>query len=50
MAERLNKSLLYTFGVGDLFFTLMINMELYFFPAFLTDYAQFSLGIVGQIL
>ena len=50
MAERLNKSLLYTFGVGDLFFTLMINMELYFFPAFLTDYAQFSLGVVGKIL
>jgi Na+/melibiose symporter-like transporter len=50
MAERLNKSLLYTFGIGDLFFTLMINMELYFFPAFLTDYAQFSLGVVGRIL
>ena len=50
MAERLNKSLLYTFGVGDLFFTLLINMELYFFPAFLTDYAQFSLVVVGQIL
>jgi Na+/melibiose symporter-like transporter len=50
MAERLNKSLLYTFGVADLCFTLMINMELYFFPAFLTDYAQFSLGVVGKIL
>ncbi len=50
MAQRLNKSLLYTFGVGDLFFTLMINMELYFFPAFLTDYAQFPLVVVGQIL
>jgi len=50
MTERLNKSLLYTFGVADLCFTLMINMELYFFPAFLTDYAQFSLGVVGKIL
>jgi len=50
MAERLKKSLLYTFGIGDLFFSLMINMELYFFPAFLTDYAQFSLGIVSWIL
>jgi Na+/melibiose symporter-like transporter len=28
----------------------MINMEMYFFAAFLTDYAQFSLIIVGQIL
>ena len=50
MAERLNKPLLYTFGVGDLFFSLLINMELYFFPAFLTDYAQFSLFVVSQIL
>ena len=50
MAERLNKTVLYTFGIGDLFFTLLTNMELYFFTAFLTDYAQFSLVIVGQIL
>jgi Na+/melibiose symporter-like transporter len=50
MAEKLNKSLLYTFGVGDLFFTLLTNMEIFFFTAFLTDYAQFSLVVVGQIL
>jgi glucuronide carrier protein len=28
----------------------MISMEVYFFTAFLTDYAQFSLVIAGQIL
>ncbi len=50
MAERLNKSLLYTYGVGDLFFSLMIGMELYVFTLFLTDYAQFSLVLAGQIL
>jgi glucuronide carrier protein len=50
MAEKLNKSLLYTFGIGDLCFTLMVNMELYFFPAFLTDFARFSLIIVSMIL
>jgi glucuronide carrier protein len=50
MAEKLNKSLLYTFGTGDLFFTLMVNMELYFFPAFLTDFARFSLVILTLIL
>ena len=50
MAERLNKSLLYTYGVADLFFNLMISMEVYFFTAFLTDYAQFSLALAGQIL
>ena len=48
--DRLKKSLLYTYGVGDLFFALMVNMEAYFFTAFLTDYAQFSLTITGQIL
>jgi len=48
--ERLKKSLLYTYGVGDLFFALMVNMEAYFFTAFLTDYAQFSLAATGQIL
>jgi len=50
MTEKLQKSVLYTFGVGDLFFTVMVNMEIYFFTVFLTDYAQFSMGTVGQIL
>ncbi|HJX34308.1 MAG TPA: MFS transporter [Desulfatiglandales bacterium] len=50
MAERLKKSLLYTFGVGDLFFTLLVCMEVYFFNAFLTDYAKFSLVIVSFIV
>ena len=50
MAERLKKSLLYTFGVGDLCFTLMVCMEIYFFIAFLTDYAKFSLVIYSVIL
>ena len=31
MAEKLKKSQLYTFGVGDLCFTLLATMELYFF-------------------
>jgi Na+/melibiose symporter-like transporter len=48
--DRLPKSVLYTFGVSDLFFGLMISMELFFFSAFLTDYAQFPLKIVGQIM
>jgi GPH family glycoside/pentoside/hexuronide:cation symporter len=50
MAERLNKALLYTYGVPDLCFSLMINMEVYFFMVFLTDYAHFSLVLAGQIL
>jgi sugar (glycoside-pentoside-hexuronide) transporter len=50
MVERLRKSLLYTFGVSDLFFTLMVCTELYLFSAFLTDYAQFPPKIFGQII
>jgi Na+/melibiose symporter-like transporter len=50
MVERLRKSLLYTFGVSDLFFNLMASIEGFPFAAFLTDYAQFSLAIVGQIM
>jgi Na+/melibiose symporter-like transporter len=50
MAERLKKTLLYTYGVPDLFFSVMINMEVFFFAVFLTDYAKFSLVVVGQIL
>jgi Na+/melibiose symporter-like transporter len=50
MAERLSKSLLYTYGVADMFFLLMINVEMLYFAAFLTDYAQFSMAVTGAIL
>jgi Na+/melibiose symporter-like transporter len=50
MADRLKKSLIYTYGIADLFFGLLIAMEVYFFPIFLTDYARFSLAIAGNIL
>jgi Na+/melibiose symporter-like transporter len=50
MTERLRKSLLYSFGVGDLCFTLLVCIELYFFSAFLTDYAKFSLKIYSIIV
>jgi len=50
MTEKLNKPLLYTYGIGDLGFVLITNMELFFFAAFLTDYADFSLSITGYIL
>jgi Na+/melibiose symporter-like transporter len=50
MAERLGRSLLYTYGIADLCFMFLVNMELVFFPKFLTDFAEFSLAIVGQIV
>ncbi|MBP1624944.1 MAG: sugar (Glycoside-Pentoside-Hexuronide) transporter, partial [Acidobacteria bacterium] len=48
--ERLPKRILYTYGVSELCFSLMVGMEVYFFSAFLTDYAQFPLKLAGQIL
>ena len=50
MTERLDRSLLYTYGIADLCFMFLVNLELVFFPRFLTDYAQFSLAIVSQIV
>src|SRR5512139_1209879 len=50
MAERLSKSLLYTYGIADMFFILMVNMEMFYFTAFLTDYAQFTMAVIGIIL
>ncbi len=50
MAERLKKSVLYTYGVADMFFLLMVDLELFYFAAFLTDYAQFPMTITGLIL
>ena len=47
--EKLKKSLLYTYGIGDMFFVLMVSMEMYYFTAFLTDYAQFPLKTVSAI-
>lgn len=48
--NRLNKSVLYTFGFADFGFHLMVSMETMFFAAFLTDYAKFPLIVAGIIL
>jgi Na+/melibiose symporter-like transporter len=50
MTEKLSRSLLYTYGIADLGFVLMVSMELYFFSAFLTDIAKFSLSLTGYVL
>ena len=50
MVERINKTLLYTYGIADLGFVLMVSMELYLFSAFLTDYAEFSVPMTSFIL
>lgn len=50
MTERLKKSVLYTYGVADMFLLLMLSMEMFYFTAFLTDYARFPMAAVGVIL
>jgi Na+/melibiose symporter-like transporter len=50
MAEKLSKSLLFTYGIADMFFLLMVSMEMFYFAAFLTDYARFSMVTMGVIL
>ena len=50
MDDRLSKPLLYSYGIADLFFVMLTSMEVYFFAAFLTDHAGFSLAIFGRIL
>lgn len=47
--KELSKSLKMFYGVGDCGFTLMTNVESYFFNFFLTNLAQFSLGMVSVI-
>lgn len=47
--KELSKSLKLFYGVGDCGFSLMTNVESYFFNFFLTNLAQFSLGMVSVI-
>lgn len=47
--KELSKSLKRFYGVGDCGFTLMTNVESYFFNFFLTNLAQFGLGTVSFI-
>jgi glucuronide carrier protein len=50
MADKLKKSVLYTYGIADMFFMLIVGMEMFYFTAFLTDYAQFSMTGAAIIL
>ena len=50
MEKKLSKKVLNLSGFGDFGFTLFVDVELYYWSAFLTDYAKFSLAMVGFIL
>lgn len=47
--KELSRALKMFYGVGDCGFTLMSNVETYFFNIFLTNIAQFALGTVTFI-
>ena len=47
--KGLSKALKIFYGVGDCGFTLMSNIESYYFNFFLTNLAQFSLPMVTLI-
>lgn len=47
---KLNKRALYTYGVADFGFSMMVSMETYYFANFLTDKAQFPASIYGPIM
>lgn len=48
--KPLPKKVLNLTAVNDFGFTLFINLEIYYFSAFLTDVAGFSLKMLGIIL
>ncbi|MEG0378286.1 MAG: MFS transporter, partial [Eubacterium sp.] len=48
--KQLSKKLVNLYGLPDLGFALFVYVELYYFSAFLTDYAKFSMGTVALIL
>lgn len=50
MDKKLSKKVLNLSGFGDFGFTLFVDVELYYWSAFLTDYAKFSLAMVGFIM
>ena len=47
--KGLSKSLKTFFGIGDLGFSFMTNIETYYFQYFLTDIAKFSVGFATTI-
>ncbi|MFA0814854.1 MAG: MFS transporter [Anaerofustis sp.] len=49
MKKPLSTALKIFYGVGDCSFTLMTNMETYYFQSFLTDLAKFSTATAGVI-
>ena len=50
MEKGLKKSIINLFGLPSFGFQLFVNMEVFFFAAFLTDFAKLPLALVGTVL
>ncbi len=50
MANKLPKSITNLYGLPSFGFQLFVNMEVFFFAAFLTDFAKLPMAMVGTVL
>ncbi len=50
MAEQLKKSIINLYGLPSFGFQLFVNMEVFYFAAFLTDFAKLPMALVGTVL
>ena len=50
MERKLKKSIINFYGVPSFGFQLFVNVEIYYFAAFLTDYAKISAALAGTVL
>lgn len=50
MEKQLKKSVINLYGVPSFGFQLFVNMEVFFFAAFLTDFAKLPMALVGTVL
>ncbi|AKN31749.1 sugar transporter [Clostridium carboxidivorans P7] len=50
MGKKLKKSIINFYGVPSFGFQLIVNVEVYYFAAFLTDYAKISAALAGTVL
>lgn len=49
-SKSLKKSIINLYGLPSFGFQLFVNMEIFFFAAFLTDYAKIPVAIAGTVL
>ncbi|UWG95840.1 MFS transporter [Dehalobacter sp. DCM] len=50
METRLKKSVINLYGLPSFGFQLFVNMEVFYFAAFMTDYAKLPIALVGTVL